>query len=151
MGFDLFFVKLRTDEDREAAAVGEADKPATVTEFSAEELDRWSRIVPAVKAIVPEFSETVTKSERLLFDGRAIELSIMPRSSVYLRVPYWFFGDAADDVIELLRQIAMAIENTTDLVAFDPQCGGLFLDGGIDKAADAFEWGSKVLRDYADE
>ncbi|MEZ5281279.1 MAG: hypothetical protein R2770_12500 [Acidimicrobiales bacterium] len=147
MSFDLYFVERPKPgagwgdvmDGLEAAAAEDRDP-------TAEDLELWDRIAAAVLPVVPEAELFEQDRSRLLDDGNAVQLHMAP-GEISLNTPYWFEGEQAKQVIETLRTVAMAIENATGLVAYDPQADMAFLDGGAEAASQSFDQAHHFIRD----
>ena len=97
------------------------------------------RIIPQADLFVGE------RSRELSDDETGIQLA-QHGGEISLTVPYWYDGEGADRIVELLVSICGAVEEETGLVGYDPQADGPFLSGGsfsatasFDKVRDAFE------------
>jgi hypothetical protein len=76
----------------------------------------------------PEMRRFDTSYNLELTDSKTgIQVSFF-KDEVAIAIAYWHFGDKANQIIELAKQLAYVIESETDLVGFDPQLGHSFLE-----------------------
>ena len=100
----------------------------------------WRSIEASVKTILPDAELFADDGSRELSDeATGIQVALYPGRQVSLSVPYWYEGHEADRMIETLRDVVRAVEESTGLVAFDPQAEEPFIGGGDAIAARTFQ------------
>ncbi len=127
MSFDLYFVRRPengswADAMAALAALAKAEPPATSADR-----DRWSRVERRLNDVVPGLDGYDGDRFRELTDeATGLQVFFSP-GEITLSVPFWYEGDDADRVMDLLRQVARSIEEETGLTAYDPQDDRAFL------------------------
>jgi hypothetical protein len=127
MSFDLYFVRRPDDDDWDAAMDGLAANARAEVPATATDRDLWQRVEASIRTVLPdvEASEGDRFSE-LTDPDTAIQVFLSP-GEIALSVPFWYEGEEADRIVELLRRVVGAIEAETGLTAYDPQDDRAFL------------------------
>jgi hypothetical protein len=127
MSFDLYFLRRPENgswDDAVAAlaALAKAEPPVT----SADQ-ERWSQVERRLSDVVPGLDGYDGDRFRELTDeATGLQVFFSP-GEITLSVPFWYEGEDADRVMDLLRRVARAIEEETGLTAYDPQGDRAFL------------------------
>ena len=116
-------------------------------ELTSEELELWARIVDAVSSVIADVEQFEGDRYRQLDDGVGMQLTMFP-GELSINSPYWFEGDEAERVVEKLRQVSLAVEGVTGLVAYDPQAEAAFLADGSSTAAATFDRVGAAMREH---
>ena len=139
MSFDVYFLNRPADDDWDSAMTALADADGQELILTSERLELWNNVANELRRLLPDAE--VFESERvreLTDEGSGIQVSLFPGELV-LSVPYWHSGDEADQMVELLRQLARAIEAASGLVAYDPQASAPFIGDGDATATSSFD------------
>ena len=137
MSFDLHFF---APQDGEAAL----DHDRALND---DDSRTWAKVVEAVAGVL-DGTETHANESCYELDHpeTGLQLSYFP-GQLALTIPYWYDGDAAVAVEQQLRDIVVAIEAATGLVAYDPQAGEEFLATSTGAAAATFDHIATQLAD----
>ncbi len=138
MSFDLYFLRRPEngswdDAIAALAALAVAEPPVTSADR-----ERWSQVERRLSHVVPGLDGYDGDRFRELTDeATGLQVFFSP-GDITLSVPYWYEGDDADRVMDLLRRVARAIEEETGLTAYDPQDDRAFLapEGGPERVLD---------------
>lgn len=145
MSFDLYFLSRRAGETWDDAMGRLSELVDSDAPFRADEDELWERLKAELQHYLPGHESSEDERYReLSHHATGMQVAMSPGELV-LSVPYWYDGDAADQVIELLRQIVAIIENASGLTAYDPQADAPFLGGGDEAAAVSFDRARNVL------
>jgi hypothetical protein len=132
MSYDIIFIR-KSDKEfwqealdaHEQKIISRASQNVPVSEAIRSE---WNRIAVMLLARCPEMRRFDTSYNLELTDSKTgIQVSFF-KDEVAIAIAYWHFGDKANQIIELAKQLAYVIESGTDLVGFDPQLGHSFLE-----------------------
>ena len=119
------------------AALESADGDDLLT---SEDEATWRSLEAPVKTILPDAELFASEDSRELSDHETgIQVALYPGRQVSLSIPYWYEGPEADRMVETLRAVVRAVEESTGLVAFDPQAEEPFIGGGDAIAAQTFQ------------
>ena len=122
------------DEALDALETAAGDAPLTP-----EDMETWHRLEAHIKTILPDVELFSSEDTRELSDeATGLQLG-MYSGQISLSVPYWYEGEEADEMTETLRAVARTVEQSTGLVAFDPQANQPFLGGGDAIASQTLE------------
>lgn len=135
MSFDLYFVVPPAGGDWSSVLEG-ADSGPEVLDVA--RLAAWERIVPEVTEMLGGVELFGDDSFRELSHVETgIELSMYP-AEIALTVPYWYDGEGAAGIDQMLRDVAVIVERETGLVAYDPQTEAPFLGVAPEQVVEAF-------------
>lgn len=147
MSFDLRFIRVRGSEPLEETAARDSAHADDTAVLEQHELQTWDAARDAVSPLLSHPEESATDTSRGLDEEESGLRLGLCHGEFWVSVPYWSTGSEAEATIGRLRAIAQAVEGATGLVAFDPQAGQRFLDGGERSAAGRFEAAAAVLSD----
>ncbi len=127
MSFDLYFLhrpETGNWDDAIAAMAARAKAEPPVTETDRE---LWSRVERRLCDILPDLEGYDGDRFRESTDGSiGLQVFFSP-GDITLSIPYWYEGEEADRIVDLLRRVARAIGDETGLTAYDPQDDREFL------------------------
>jgi hypothetical protein len=118
MSYDLTFLPKSADQSWEEAMAAEA---AADDDDAVPSAEVWARLLAAGREVLGEVSVYEGDgSYELDHEATGIELSYYAGEAA-ITVPYWYRGDDARRVVELIYRLGAAVEGATGLTGFDPQ------------------------------
>jgi len=98
--------------------------------------EQWQRIIDRVQSVLPESTAEAEHLELEIHDA-ATGISVSAdKHSAGLRVPYWYRGAEADQVLALVADVVRIVCEETGFEAWDPQMGRPFFSRGDGIGAD---------------
>ncbi|MEV0720039.1 hypothetical protein [Asanoa sp. NPDC050611] len=119
MSYDLIFLPKGADQTWEEAI--DAVEAAADHDATRPSADVWTRLVAAAEQVLGEVSEFEGDNNYALdHESTGIQLSYHA-TEAEITVPYWYRGDDARQIVQLIYRLGEAVERVTGLPGFDPQ------------------------------